>query len=67
MMADPMSTERTSREVARLLLDRGAEVNARDIFGGTSLRIAKVQGIEDMAELLRAHGGKEKSEWKGRQ
>jgi len=45
-------------EVAELLLAKGVEINARDRQGNTALRIAVVNGAKDLAEYLKAHGGK---------
>ena len=42
--------------VAKLLLENGADVNARDENGNTPLKIAINSGKEDMIEFLLAHG-----------
>jgi ankyrin repeat protein len=40
-----------------LLLDRGAEINARAVNDWTTLGFALANNRGDMAELLRARGG----------
>lgn len=45
-------------EMVKLLLAHGAEVNARG-GGRTPLVIAHEQGHQDVADLLRQHGGRE--------
>jgi len=42
--------------VAALLLERGANVNAKGVFGGTGLHWAAMNGHKSMVELLVAHG-----------
>jgi ankyrin repeat protein len=44
-------------EIARLLLERGADPNATADHGFTPLDAAVENGNEELAELLRAHGG----------
>ncbi len=48
-----------SREVARILLDAGADVNALDNHGSTPLAIAREEGYPAVAALLRRRGGHE--------
>jgi ankyrin repeat protein len=43
------------KDVAELLLAKGAEVNATDIDGSTPLHLAAYEGHKDMAELLLAN------------
>jgi ankyrin repeat protein len=46
-------------EVSRELLARGADVNAKDLYGWTALRLAGPSGHrKEIEELLRAYGGK---------
>ncbi len=42
--------------VAALLLDRGADVNAKGVFGGTALHWAAINGHKDTVAFLVAHG-----------
>jgi hypothetical protein len=42
--------------VAALLLERGADVNAKGVFGGTGLHWAAINGHKDAVEFLVAHG-----------
>ena len=46
-------------EVAKLLLDRGADVNASFADGRTALTFASDRGYTDVVKLLKAHGAKE--------
>lgn len=46
-------------DMVTLLLANGAEINAKDTKGWTPLHYAQSQGITDVAELLRQHGGHE--------
>jgi ankyrin repeat protein len=43
-------------DVARLLIEKGAEVDARDEDGGTPLHTAAEEGSLDVARLLIEHG-----------
>ena len=45
------------KDVAELLLASKAEVNAKDITGATPFHAAAALKHEDVAELLRQHGG----------
>jgi ankyrin repeat protein len=49
-------------EMVRLLIDKGADINAKDTEGLTALSQAKVAKKEDIVDLLKTHGAKEKSE-----
>jgi ankyrin repeat protein len=42
--------------VAALLLERGADVNAKGVFGGTGLHWAAINGHKDTVDFLVAHG-----------
>ncbi len=42
--------------VAAVLLERGANVNAKGVFGGTALHWAAINGHEDTVAFLVAHG-----------
>lgn len=42
--------------VAALLLERGASINAKGVFGGTALHWAAINGHESTVEFLVAHG-----------
>ncbi len=46
-------------DVAKFLVDNGADVNARDFEGYSPLVRAKANRNEDIAKLLTANGGKE--------
>jgi ankyrin repeat protein len=45
------------RDVAKLLLAGGANVNAESTSGETPLALADGHGHTDMVELLQQHGG----------
>ncbi|KAJ1476988.1 caspase-3 [Baffinella frigidus] len=42
--------------VARVLLEHGVDVSARDICGSTPLHWAAIQGLDEMTRLLPAYG-----------
>jgi uncharacterized protein len=44
--------------VARLLIEKGADVNAKTEDGDTPLIFACEKGHEDVARVLRIHGAK---------
>ncbi|MCA1299457.1 ankyrin repeat domain-containing protein [Stappia indica] len=46
-------------EVAKFLLDNGADVNARDAEGYSPLVRAKANGNDEIAKMLTDHGAKE--------
>jgi len=43
----------------QLLIEKGADVNAKNNFGQTPLKIAVVKGKTDVANYLKSVGGKE--------
>lgn len=43
--------------MAELLIAHGADVNVKDLDGTTPLGLAVKEGYEELAELLRQHGG----------
>jgi len=47
------------KEIAEMLLAKGANVNAKDNEGKTPMKIAEEKGRKNVAELLRRHGGQE--------
>jgi ankyrin repeat protein len=46
-------------QIVRLLLKKGADVNAKDKDGWTALKRAQKRGATEIMELLKAHGAKE--------
>ncbi len=48
---------RGKKDVVHLLLDHGADVNATNNDGATPLLIALLEGHDEVADLLRRHGG----------
>jgi ankyrin repeat protein len=50
---------RSRKTVAEMLLDHGANVNAKDWYGKTPLTLAKENSHTEIVELLRKHGAKE--------
>jgi ankyrin repeat protein len=45
--------------VVELLTAKGADINSKDNKDKTALSLAKEQGHNEIAELLRKHGAKE--------
>jgi ankyrin repeat protein len=50
---------RHSETITKMLIAKGASVNAKDDFGSTPLRWASDKGYKDIVELLKRHGAKE--------
>ena len=46
-------------EIIKLLLEKEADVNARDKNGRTVLKLAEERGHKEIVELLKANGAKE--------
>jgi ankyrin repeat protein len=44
------------REVIELLIDNGAQLNARDKEGNTPVGVALMNGRKEIAKFLRRHG-----------
>ena len=53
-----MAAKPGHKEIVELLISAGADVNA-DSLEGTPLRSAMIGNQEEVAELLRKHGGHE--------
>jgi cytohesin len=51
-------------EIAKLLIVKGADVNAKDVEGQTPLDWAEEEKHKEIASLLRKHGGKTGEELK---
>jgi hypothetical protein len=47
------------RQMVKLLLEHGADVNAKDKGGWTALKRAQKRGAKEIVELLKAHGAKQ--------
>jgi ankyrin repeat protein len=52
------------KEIAELLITKGADVNAKDEDGGTPLDVAISFRQTETADLIRKHGGKTGEELK---
>jgi len=52
-----VAARNNKKAVAELLIAKGAEVNAKTKYGETSLDLAISNGNEELADLLRKHGG----------
>jgi cytohesin len=52
------------KEIAKLLIEKGADVNAKDDFGRTPLDLAIQKSRTETIDLLRKHGGKTGEELK---
>ena len=51
-------------EIAKLLIVKNADVNAKDVEGQTPLDWAEEEKQKQIADLLRKHGGKTSAELK---
>jgi ankyrin repeat protein len=51
-------------EIAKLLIVKNADVNAKDVEGQTPLDWAEEEKHKEIADLLRKHGGKTGAELK---
>ena len=51
-------------EIAKLLIVKNADVNAKDVEGQTPLDWAEEEKHKEIADLLRKHGGKTEEELK---
>jgi len=56
------AAEEGHKEVAELLIAKGADMNANSDDDGTPLDRAVSEGHKEISELLRKHGGKTKKE-----
>ena len=52
------------KEIAELLISKGADVNAKDRFGKTPIDSSSLSKQTETADLLRKHGGKTAKELK---
>jgi ankyrin repeat protein len=50
---------RYRKKIVKILIEAGADVNARDNEGRTALKIAADKGHTDLVQLLKAAGAKE--------
>jgi ankyrin repeat protein len=55
-LAPPTSTAGNHQAIPRILIARGAEVNARDRDGRAPLQVAAANGLQKMPQLLVASG-----------
>ena len=62
----PLSNAATygHKEFAELLIEKGADVNAKDIDGETALDTAMLYELSEFVAFLRKHGGKTGEELK---
>ena len=59
-----IASELGYKKILKLLIDEGANINAKDRFGKTSLDYAILYDQSEIADLLRKHGGKTGEELK---
>jgi ankyrin repeat protein len=55
----PSREDRRDPQIVELLMQKGADVNARDEHGRTALQVARKAGHTGIVNLLKAHGAKE--------
>ena len=60
VVTQPFETEKARLELLEYMLRRGADVNLADKYGHTPLYYAKVQGKQEMVELLERYASKKK-------
>jgi ankyrin repeat protein len=53
----PFKDTRHSEEIIELLLEHGADIDAKDNAGCTPIEQMLRNGCQDLAEVLRRHGG----------
>ena len=53
-----IASELGYKKILKLLIDEGANINAKDHFGKTSLDYAILYDQSEIGDLLRKHGGK---------
>jgi len=58
------ATWKGHKEIAKLLIVKNADVNAKDVEGQTPLDWAEEEKYKEIADLLRKHGGKTGEELK---
>jgi len=59
------ASDKGELETVKYLLEKGAKVNARNGFNQTALDYAEYHGHDEVAELLKTHGGKRRKKANG--
>jgi len=54
-----LAAQKGHKEVVKLLLKKGANVNAKNDLGWTALDFAAKEGYKEIVKLLKAYGAKE--------